>query len=476
MMIGYLYGIIGQKQWRNRKNGRGMMMNKNDLINVTITDLGDKGEGIGHVDGMTVFVKKAGLGDVVEAKVIKVKKNYCIGKLENILSEGAYRINAVCPYADRCGGCQLQHMSYKGQLLHKQTNVVNTLKRIGGVSDVVKDAVLGMEKPEYYRNKGIFPVALQNGKPVIGFYRQGSHDVVDIKHCMLQSRLANRTLDAVRNGLKQTSISIYDEVKHKGYLRSVMIRTNRDETEAMVVFVTNGKVGKGLRNMIDHLSDIPEITAVIQNVNTSKGNKVLGYENHVVIGEGSITDYINEFAFDLGPMSFFQVNPVQTGKLYAQALAYADLKGEETVYDLYCGAGTISLFLAKQAKEVIGIEIIPEAVEAAKENAKRNGIDNTSFYVGKAEEVFPKLYEEGKKADVVVVDPPRKGCDELLLRTIADMKPDRIVYVSCKVSTLARDIKILEELGYETVKGQAVDMFPYTTHVENVVKLQLVNR
>lgn len=445
-----------------------MTYKKNDFLECEIIDLGDSGEGIGKIDGITVFIKGAVIGDFVKAKVIKVKKQYLVAKLEDVITPSQIRTQPFCEYFPKCGGCQIQNIKYHEQLNIKKNHVNQVLNRIGKLKDYKLNDTVGMDIPRHFRNKGSYPIREQK----IGFYKQGTHHCIDIRHCAIQDEANGQIINKIRDIIIERNISSYDEKKHTGYLRHVLIRTNKNG-DRMIVFVTNSEKAKKLNPLVDILKEDSKTVSIIQNVNLDRTNRILGFRNNTLYGQDTLTDWIDTLEFEISPLSFFQVNRIQTQTLYSKALEYADLNGDETVFDLYCGIGTISLFLAQKAKKVIGVEIVEAAIEDARRNAKANSLDNTEFHVGKAEDVIPKLYKDGYKADVVVVDPPRKGCDESLLKTIADMNPKKIVYVSCKASTLARDLKILEELGYKTEEVTPVDMFPHSTHVETVVKLKL---
>lgn len=450
------------------------MFTKNEIINIAIDDLGESGEGIGKIDNFTIFVHGGIPGDYLEAKIIKVKKQYAIAKATNIIEESSLRVDRPCPYLN-CGGCQTQSIDYKAQLSLKKEIVSSSLQRIGGISTPVND-VIGMDEPMAYRNKSQFPVREINGELHIGFYKQRTHDVVDIESCMLQHPLINNIMKCLRSILKESGISAYNEFSNSGYLRHIVTRISYRTKDTMLIFVTNGSSSedKMLNEIVDLLKkEFVEIKSFIQNINKSKGNRVLGFENITLDGHDQITDYIDDLSFQISPLSFLQVNPIQTEILYHTALDLLDLDHNDRVFDIYCGIGTISLFLAKKAKEVYGVEVVEVAVEDAKKNALRNNQINTEFFTGRAEDIIPKLYEEGYCADVVVVDPPRKGCDMEVLKTILEMAPKKIAYISCKASTLARDLKILSE-KYEVEVVQPVDMFPYTTHVETVCLLKLL--
>lgn len=437
-----------------------------------IQDLGEGGEGIGKIEGFTIFIDGGIPDDKVLVEITKIKKNYAKGKIIDIKEPSPYRIKPTCDVADECGGCQIRHMDYTKQLELKKNKVKSNIERIGKLKDVLIHDALGMDEPYNYRNKAQFPIGRAKGKSIIGFYKKGTHDIVDIQECTIQHDINDKILKIFKKFINDNKVSIYDDKSGKGILRHILTRVSYKSGDLMVVIITNGKQLPHKDEIINELiKNIPQIKSIVQNINTKKTNVILGKECITLYGDDKILDYIGDLKFEISPLSFFQVNPFQTKVLYDKALEYAKLKGNETVFDIYCGIGTISLFLAQKAKKVYGIEVIEAAINDAKRNAKLNNLDNTEFFVGKAEEVIPKLYKEGLKADVVVVDPPRKGCDKVVLETIAIMKPKRVVYVSCKPSTLARDLKILDELGYKTIEIQPVDMFPHTTHVETVSQL-----
>ena len=448
-------------------------MKKDDLIELTIEDLGVDGEGIGKVDGMAIFVKDAVPGDRVQAKVMKMKKSYGYARLMQVLDPSPERMEPRCAFARQCGGCQLQAMTYEAQLDFKAKKVWNHLIRIGSLTDLAKPEIIGMDDPWRYRNKAQFPFGTdKEGNPVTGFYAARSHNIIPCTECWLGVEENKVILEKILDHLKTYHISTYDEVSGKGLLRHVLIRKGFTTGEVMVCLILNGRTMPKLTELVDSLREVPGMTSITINVNTKNTNVIMGTEMISVWGQDYITDYIGNIKYQISPLSFYQVNPVQTKKLYETALEYADLKGNETVWDLYCGIGTISLFLAQKAGKVYGVEIVPQAIDDARQNAKLNGIKNAEFFVGKAEEVLPEKYEkEGIYADVIVVDPPRKGCDTAALETMVKMKPERIVYVSCDSATLARDVKWLGERGYEVKKVKACDMFPGTVHVETVVLL-----
>ena len=458
-------------------------MQKNQKIVVTIEDIGVNGEGIGKVDGYTLFVKDAIIGDTVEAVITKPKKNYAYAKMLNIIQPSKHRVPAVCPVARQCGGCQVQELSYEAQLDFKTKKVRGNLERIGGFApellEKVMEPICGMAEPFHYRNKAQFPFGTdKNGKIVTGFYAGRTHQIIPNTECALGVPVNAEILQMIVDFMNQYHVSAYDETTGQGLVRHVLIRYGFHTKEIMVCLVINGDNLPKSEKLVDKLIQIPGMTSITYSVNQENTNVIMGRDIHVLWGQSYITDYIGNVKYQVSPLSFFQVNPVQTEKLYGFALEYADLKGEETVWDLYCGIGTISLFLAQKAKKVYGVEIVPQAIEDAKHNAEINGIQNAEFYVGKAEEVLPEYYaryerEHGEKAhaDVIVVDPPRKGCEETLLQTMLQMQPARIVYVSCDSATLARDLKYLCENGYELRRVKPTDMFGMTVHVECVVLL-----
>ena len=450
-----------------------MEFRKNDLVTLEIEDCGIDGEGIGKADGFTVFVKDAVIGDTVTAKIIKAKKNYGYGRLMEVLKPSPYRVEPKCEFARQCGGCQLQALSYDQQLVFKTNKVKGHLERIGGFTDIPMEPIIGMDELFHYRNKAQFPVGRnKEGKIVTGFYAGRTHNIIENRDCALGVAENKEVLDRVIAHMEKYRIEPYNEATGKGLVRHVLIRYGYFTKEVMVCLILNGNKLPKEEQLVKSLCEIPGMTSITINVNKKHSNVILGEEICLLWGQEYITDRIGDISYQISPLSFYQVNPMQTQKLYAKALEYADLHGEETVWDLYCGIGTISLFLAQKAKFVRGVEIVPAAIENAKENAKLNGLENTEFFVGKAEEVLPREYKKnGVYADVIVVDPPRKGCDETLLETMIEMNPERIVYVSCDSATLARDLKYLCERGYELRKVCPVDQFEMTVHVETVVLL-----
>ena len=454
-----------------------MEFRKNDLVTLEIEDCGIDGEGIGKADGFTVFVKDAVIGDTVTAKIIKAKKNYGYGRLMEVLKPSPYRVEPKCEFARQCGGCQLQALSYDQQLVFKTNKVKGHLERIGGFTDIPMEPIIGMDELFHYRNKAQFPVGRnKEGKIVTGFYAGRTHNIIENRDCALGVAENKEVLDRVIAHMEKYGIEPYNEATGKGLVRHVLIRYGYFTKEVMVCLILNGNKLPKEEQLVKSLCEIPGMTSITINVNKKHSNVILGEEIRLLWGQEYITDRIGDISYQISPLSFYQVNPMQTQKLYAKALEYADLHGEETVWDLYCGIGTISLFLAQKAKFVRGVEIVPAAIENAKENAKLNGLENTEFFVGKAEEVLPREYKKnGVYADVIVVDPPRKGCDETLLETMVEMNPERIVYVSCDSATLARDLKYLCERGYELRKVCPVDQFGMTVHVETVCLLSKLN-
>ena len=455
---------------------------KNEDYQVLIEDMGNDGEGIGHVQGMTVFVKDAVVGDLAEVKIVKVKKNIAYGRLMKLITPSPYRVEPVCDKAKRCGGCTMQQVSYEQQLEYKWNKVKNCLQRIGkmeNVEAIMEKPAYGMDDPFHYRNKAQFPVGYdKEGNLVAGFYAGRTHSIVANTNCAIQAEVTHPIVEKVLTYMKENKISAYDEKNHSGLVRHILTRIGFTTGEIMVCLIVNGtkKQLKHIDKLVDDLKTIEGMTSIIVNTNTDKTNKILGLRCETVWGQDYIEDYIGNIKYQIGPLSFYQVNPQQTKVLYSKALEYAELKGQELVWDLYCGIGTISLFLAQKAKQVYGVEIIKEAIDDARRNAALNHMDNVEFFVGKAEEVVPAQYEKtGIHPDVIVVDPPRKGCDAILLNTMLDMAPKRIVYVSCDPATLARDLKILCEEKYTLEKVSVVDQFSHSVHVESVCALKRVD-
>jgi 23S rRNA (uracil1939-C5)-methyltransferase len=442
---------------------------KNKDYTVEITGLTSEGSGVARIEGFTIFVEGALPEEQVEIRIVKLLKNYGFGKLLRTLKASPGRIEPSCGVVKRCGGCQLQHMSYETQLQYKTRQVKDAMERLGGFKDIEVHDTIGMDNPWRYRNKAQFPVGI-DGDVAIGFYANRSHDIINTSQCSIQDEINDSVIQTVREFIKKYNISVYNENTGKGLIRHIVTRKGFRTGEVMVCIVINGDAIPNDKALVEILrSSTDNLKSVVLNINKNNTNVILGSRNIVIYGEEAIYDYIGEFKFKISPLSFFQVNPIQTEVLYSKALEYADLKGDEVVFDAYCGIGTISLFLSKKAKMVYGVEIVQQAIDNAIENAKLNGISNASFIVGESETVIPELYDKGIKADVIVVDPPRKGCDEKLLDVIARMGPERVVYVSCNPATLARDLKYLSERGYQVKEIQPVDMFPQTTHVETVI-------
>ncbi len=454
-------------------------LEKNQIFETVIEDMSEQGEGIGKVDGYTLFIKDAVIGDRIEGKVTKAGKRYGYGRIRKILAPSPFRVAPACPVAAPCGGCQLQAMSYERQLQFKEDKVRNHLVRIGGFAEetLSMEPIIGMageaSGPFRYRNKGQFPFGRsKDGRIIYGFYAGRTHSIIEAEDCLLGAPVNREILEIIRIFMEEYHVAPYDEATHTGLVRHTLIRVGFYTGEIMVCLVINGKKLPHSEALVSRLQKIPGMTSISLNINRERTNVILGKDMVYLAGTPYITDFIGPLRYRISPQSFYQVNPVQTEKLYGKALEFAELTGNETVWDLYCGIGTISLFLARRARKVYGVEIVPAAIENAKENAALNGIGNAEFFVGKAEEVLPRWYAaHGEPADVIVVDPPRKGCDEALLRTMLEMAPSRIVYVSCDSATLARDLKYLCEKEYKVERVQAVDMFPQGVHVETVCLL-----
>lgn len=476
------------------------MFDKNRLVKVSITDLSDEGMGIGKADGYTLFVKDAIPGDEIEARITKAKKNYGFARVEKVITPSPFRVEAPCPYHRSCGGCQIQAMSYEGQLKFKEQKVRNDLIRIGGFDeafiDSVMEPIVGMDDPFRYRNKAQFPFGTGNdGSVITGFYAGRTHSIIANTDCALGVPENEEILKVILQFMKEFHIQPYNEETHKGYIRHALIRKGFASGQMMVCLVVNDDKLPKEEVLAKRLMALPGMTNVSLNVNKEATNVIMGTKTRTLSGEPVIEDTLRiyelgegvadfqtvlgkepagQVRFRISPLSFYQVNPVQTEKLYSLALNYAGLTGQETVLDLYCGIGTISLFLAGKAGKVLGIETIDDAVRDARENARINHIENAEFITGNAEEVLPRMYNEGKlSADVIVTDPPRKGCDEACLNTILSLEPKRIVYVSCDPATLSRDLKILCDGGYRLERVRPVDQFPHTVHVETVCLLTL---
>lgn len=489
----------------DRKKGKqtpvGAVCQKNDVVTLEITDMGNEGEGIGRLEGYTLFVKDALPGDKIKACVMKTKKRYGYARLLELIEPSPYRVEPNCPVARKCGGCQLQHCCYEEQLARKEEKVCECLNRIGGFQverkrtteaernrssdSIVMEPILAMDEPYHYRNKAQFPVGInKSGKLVAGFYAGRTHSIVENTNCAIQHPCNHAIVETVLQFMEEYRVPAYDEIAHAGLVRHILTRIGVSTGEVMVCLVINGTALPQSDVLVERLQSLslqgrdgepePKIMSICLNSNTEKTNVILGQEISILYGKSTIEDKIGGILYRISPLSFYQVNPLQTKKLYDTALEYADLQGNEIVWDLYCGIGTISLFLAQKAAQVCGVEIVPQAVEDARSNAELNHLENVTFFVGAAEEVVPQEYERshGKlKADVVTLDPPRKGCDERLLQTVLQMEPERIVYVSCDPATLARDLRYLCDRGYELKRVRACDMFGMSYHVESVCQL-----
>lgn len=452
------------------------MVEKNKEYIFDIISQGYEGEGIAKIDNRyPIFIEGALKDEKVRVKIVKVNKNFAYGKLIEVLEASEERVNPACAIYKRCGGCKLQHASYKAQLDFKWDRVKDCVSKIGKLAPSIVKYPLGMEEPWRYRNKVQLPIGLINGEVKIGFFAPRSHDIIDMESCLIQDEIGDKVVKLTREWIEKFNIRPYNvdgQYDENGIVRHIMIRRGFTTNEVMVVLVTNGEKLPHKEEFVDLMvKNIPGIKSVIQNINSKKTNVILGLESKTLWGEDIISDYIGDFRFNISPLSFFQVNPTQTEVLYGKALEYADLTGTEEVFDAYCGTGTITLFLSQKAKKVYGVEIIPQAIDNAWINAKENKVENVEFFVGESEVVIPDLINNGVKADVVVVDPPRKGCDKKLLDAITNIDAKKIVYVSCDPSTLGRDLAILEENGYKTLEVQPVDMFPNTAHIENVALL-----
>lgn len=445
---------------------------KNETITLRFEDLTHEGNGVGKINGYPLFVPNALPGEEAIVKVVKVNKNFGFGKLMELTKSSPKRVEPTCHV--HCGGCQLQHMSYKLQLDMKQNQVKNVMKKVAHLQDVSIHPIMGMEHPYHYRNKVQVPVGEKNGELIVGYYQKRSHRIVEnMDTCSIQAEAINEILPVVRQLANQLGIEPYQEENHRGDLRHIMIRTGHATNDVMIVLVTRTNRLPNKDVLIDELTRrFPQVKSIVQNVNEKRTNVILGEKTKVLWGETYIYDKIGDITFAISAKSFYQVNPIQTKVLYDKALEFANIGSDDVVVDAYCGIGTISLFLAQKAKKVYGIEVVPDAIADAKKNAALNGITNVEFTIGQAEKVMPKWKEQGLTPDVIVVDPPRKGCEADFLQAMIDMEPKRIVYVSCNPSTLARDLRILEDGGYVTKEVQPVDMFPSTNHVEAVTWLE----
>jgi 23S rRNA (uracil1939-C5)-methyltransferase len=447
---------------------------KNQILKINIQDIGVHGEGIGRYEGYTLFIDGGLPGEEVEVKVVKVGKKYGFAKLIHTIKPSPDRVEAVCPVARTCGGCQLQHMSYDSQLSFKTKKVSEAIKRIGKIEDVEVKPTLGMEEPWHYRNKVIYPVRDDRGITKIGFYASRTHKVVEHEKCYIQNDKNEAIIKVVKEWMVSNGITAYNEETSKGMIRHIMTRYSHEIDKFHVTIVSNKRKLKHVDLLIEEMDKLGYIDGISLSLNLEKTNRILGNKVTLIWGHLYLAETINGRRYEISPKSFFQVNNAQTGVLYEKALAMADLQPDETLMDLYCGIGSMTVYMASKVKKAIGVEIIEEAIEDADRNQELNGLDNIDFYIGAAEDVIPHLYDtKDLTADVIIVDPPRKGCDERLLETMAKMAPRKIVYVSCDPATLARDLKYLCEHGYKVDEIQPIDMFPMTLHVETVVRLSL---
>lgn len=444
---------------------------RGQVYEIRIERLGTSGEGVGRYENFTVFIPQALPNERVLTVIEEVKNTYARGRIQKILQESPARVTPLCEIYDECGGCQLQHLSYEEQLHAKRAQVVDALTHIGKLPQILVNETLRADAPWNYRNKMQFPIGLHKGRLVIGCFAQGSHRIINTENCHIQRSANNELANTVREVAEKLHIPVYNEDTHKGILRHIVGRVGRGN-ELMAVIVTATKQLPRAKDFVRLLRErLPHLVSVHQNIQTYRNNVIMGRDTELLWGRPTILDTLGRLNFHISPRSFFQVNTRQAERLYEQALTYADLHGTETVIDAYCGTGTITLFLAQKARKVYGIEIVQPAILDARKNARDNHVKNVEFIVGDATAVMPALYKQGIRPDVVVVDPPRAGCTETVLRTFANMKPQRIVYVSCNPATLARDLAILKDLGYITQEVQPVDLFPQTSHVENVALL-----
>lgn len=447
---------------------------KNDDIDVVFEDLTHDGAGVAKVNGYPIFVPNTLPGEKAKIRVVKANKGYGFGRLIELYEASAHRVEVPVEENYKYGGCQLQHISYEGQLEFKENQVKQVMKRIGKLENATIHPIIGMDNPLNYRNKAQVPVGKKGGNLIAGFYKPRTHEIVDTNESIVQDPAVNEAIKVVKEICSELGIDPYNEIHHRGVLRHIMARYAKSTGELMIVLITRSTSLLHKNKIIEEiLKRLPNVKSIVHNINNQKTNVIMGDKTKVLWGNEVIYDYIGDVKFAISAASFYQVNPDQTKVLYDKALEYADLTGEETVVDAYCGIGTISLFLAQKAKSVLGVEMIPQAIEDARRNAELNEVENVKFSIGEAETFIPLWYEQGNSADVMVVDPPRKGCDEALLKTIIEMAPKKMVYISCNPATLARDLRILEDGGYQTEELQPVDMFPMTTHVEVVAKLTL---
>lgn len=446
---------------------------KGDTYRLDIERIGVKGEGVGQIEGFTVFVEDALPGDRAEVEITQVKKNYARGRLKRLIKASEQRVLPRCPAAFQCGGCQLQHLDYEWQLQYKRQKVADSLERIGGLGDITVHPVLKMEEPWRYRNKAQIPIGKDADGIIAGFYERQSHNIAGIDDCVIQHSVVGEVVKTIKEYMKDHRIQPYDEKTGDGIIRHILVRTGFYSEEIMIVIVATRRDFPGKDELVKRLRiTIKGVMSIILNINDRRTNVILGGECITLWGQDYITEVMDNLALRVSPLSFFQVNPVQTLVLYNKVLEYAGLRGHEKVIDAYCGIGSISLFLARKARKVYGIEVVDTAVEDARVNAKINGIGNTEFISGLAEDIMPQLYRDGIRPDVVVLDPPRRGCEKGLLDAVVSMQPERVVYVSCNPATLARDLKYFANKGYSTLEAQPIDLFPHTAHVEAAVLLQ----
>ena len=453
------------------------MIRKNDIFEADITAMTAEGSGICRIEGMAVFVPGTAVGDRCAVRIVKVLRKYAFGRLEKLLAPSPDRIAPDCPVAAQCGGCVYRHIRYEAELQIKTQRVRDALERIGGLQDFQMEPILAAPDRCRYRNKCQLPIGLsKDGALQLGFYAVNSHRIVNTESCLLQPEAFDRAAAAFRRWYAVSGESVYDEASHSGVLRHLYMRRGEMSGEMMVCVVANGAALHEEALLVEMLREaVPEITGVLLNINREKTNVVLGKTCRTLWGKDTITDTLCGLAFEIAPHAFYQVNRTQAERLYGKAAEYAGLTGAETLLDLYCGTGTIGLSMAKNAKKLIGAEIVPAAVENARRNAERNAIQNAEFLCADAAEAARILFERGEKPDVIVINPPRKGCDSALIATIAAMRPKRVVYVSCDPATLARDLKLFGESGYKTETVTPADMFPGTAHVETVVLLSKLN-
>ena len=451
------------------------MLKKNEEYIVEIIDNGFQGEGIAKIDNVAIFIPNAIKGEKAKIKILKVTSKVAYGKIIEILEKSEDRIEDIdCETFSRCGGCALRHVKYEKTLEMKKEAVETTLRKALG-REVKISEVLKMDEPYNYRNKLQYPVGIDNnGKPVMGVFAERTHVIIPTKDCKIQDVLSQKIANEIFEFIENNNIKVYNEKSLSGSIRHIIIRIGKKTNEVMVTLVSNTAEIEKEKELVNYItSKYKEIKTIVKNINDKNTNVILGRKNKVLFGNGYIYDYLGEFKFKISPMSFYQVNPIQTEKLYGKAVEYANLNGNETVFDLYCGIGTIGIFASKNVKNLYGIETIPEAIEDAWQNAKENNLENAEFFVGDVEKALPEFISERKiNPDVVFVDPPRKGCDKTALDTLLQIEPKRIVYVSCNPATLARDLKILEE-KYNIEKISICDMFPFTHHIESIASLVL---